>query len=57
MSKKVWQSKTMWTSLATVFTGVGLYINGEQNLESLLISVVGVVFMVLRTVTETKLEK
>ena len=50
--KQLFKSKTMWTSLATICTGIGLYVSGEQNLQELAISIVGVVFGFLRLITE-----
>jgi len=55
--KKWYQSKTIWASLATVVTGLGLFFSGEQSLEELLLSLVGVVFGVLRFVTDSGVER
>lgn len=53
---KAWyQSKTLWTGLATMCTGTGMYFNGEQSLESLTLIAVGVIFTILRVVTKKKL--
>ena len=54
--KKVWQSKTLWVSLATVCTGIGLYVSGEQSLQELVLAAVGAVFAVLRLITDKKVE-
>jgi len=50
--KKWYQSKTIWASLATICTGFGLYFSGEQNMEALILSIVGAVFAILRVVTD-----
>ena len=49
------KSKTLWAGLATMATGVGLYFSGEQTLESLVITIAGVVFTVLRFYTDRPL--
>ena len=49
--KSILKSKTVWTSLACIATGVGMYVTGEQSLEELMVSVMGAVFVVLRLVT------
>lgn len=49
--KSLYKSKTFWTGIATVCTGIGLYVSGEQELQSLLVSVVGIVFTYLRLIT------
>jgi len=55
-SKQLIESKTFWTGLATICTGIGLFVAGEQNLQELLISVIGCVFIVLRIFTEKGIE-
>jgi len=55
--KKFYTSKTLWASLATVVTGLGLYFTGEKSAEELLMVLIGVVFAYLRTVTNSGLEK
>jgi len=50
-SKSFYKSKTFWAGIATVCTGVGMYVSGEQELQSLMVSVVGVVFTYLRLIT------
>ena len=57
MTKKIYQSKTFWTGIATICTGIGLYVSGEQNLQDLAMSVVGVIFIILRLVTHQTIEK
>lgn len=49
--KKWYHSKTMWASLATIVTGLGMYFTGEQSLEEAVIAILGAVFAYLRTVT------
>ena len=49
------KSKTLWASLATICTGIGLYVSGEQQLEELMVVIVGAVFGVLRFMTDTSL--
>jgi len=49
--KSILKSKVFWTGLGTVFTGIGLYFSGEQNLQELIISIIGVVFVILRLYT------
>jgi len=56
-AKKLTQSKTFWTGIATIFTGIGLYVSGEQSLQDLIISGVGVIFIFLRIITDTPIEK
>jgi len=49
---KSWlKSKTLWAALLTALTGVGLFFTGEQSLEELSLTLVGVVFAILRVVT------
>ena len=55
--KQLLKSKTLWAGLATICTGLGLYFTGEQGLEELAMSVIGVVFMVLRFFTSVPLKK
>ena len=50
--KSLFRSKSFWTSATAVVTGLGLYFTGEQELQELLISLFGVVFGVLRLVTD-----
>ena len=54
-TKKLIHSKTFWTGLATICTGVGLFVAGEQNLQELLISGIGVVFIILRIYTDKEI--
>ena len=51
MKKNIFKSKTLWTGLATIFTGIGLYVSGEQNLQELSMAGIGFVFLVLRFYT------
>ena len=51
--KKWYQSKEIWTGITTFVSGLSLYFTGEQGLEELLLSVVGIIFMLLRTVGYT----
>ena len=51
-TKKLIQSKTFWVSVATVCTGIGAYVSGEQMLQELIIIIVGSVFGVLRLFTD-----
>ena len=55
--KTVLQSKTIWMGLATICTGVGLFVSGEQNLQELLIAVMGVVFTTLRFYTNLPIKQ
>jgi len=50
--KPILTSKTFWASVVTVVTGTGMYCTGEQNLQELLIAIIGAVFGYLRTVTD-----
>lgn len=54
--KSIFQSKTFWSGIATIATGIGLYASGEQELQELIISVVGFVFIILRCYTTTSVE-
>lgn len=54
--KKIFNSKTFWTGLATICTGLGMYFTGEQNLQELIVSALGVVFIILRLATDTGVE-
>lgn len=56
MYKNLFRSKTLWTGLATVFTGLGMYFTGDQTLQELMVSILGVVFIILRLVTDTGVE-
>jgi len=51
-AKTLIQSKVFWTSLATIFTGIGLFFSGEKELQELIIIVVGTIFGALRVITE-----
>jgi len=51
--KKWYQSKEIWTGITALVGGLSLYFTGEQGLEELLLSVVGIIFMLLRTVGYT----
>jgi len=53
MTKHILKSKTFWVGMSTICTGLGLFFSGEQQLQELSISVVGVVFTVLRLVTSS----
>ena len=55
--KQLAKSKTLWVSLATVCTGVGLFFGGEQTLQDLIITFVGIVFAIIRFYTSVPLEK
>lgn len=50
--KHWWQSKTIWVSLATICTGVGLFFSGEQELQEVVIAAVGAIFAILRVMTD-----
>jgi len=56
MVKKIYQSKTVWAGIGTVVTGIGLMISGEADLQEFIMSVMGVVFIVLRIVTNKPIE-
>jgi len=51
VGKKIWTSKTLWASLVTILTGLGMYFTGEAELQEITISIVGAVFAILRMVT------
>jgi hypothetical protein len=53
--KSFLKSKTLWVSLATLCTGIGMYVTGEQQLQELIISVIGLIFGALRVVTKEEL--
>ena len=50
-AKSFWSSKTLWASLITILSGIGMYFTGEAQLQEITISVVGAVFAILRLVT------
>ena len=56
MTKKIIYSKTFWTGLATICAGVGMFVSGEQELQELILTIVGGVFIALRMVTHTSIE-
>lgn len=56
-SKTIFQSKTCWIGLSTICLGIGMYVNNEQNLQELLIAIMGVVFTVLRFYTTMPVTK
>ena len=57
VQSKLWfKSKTLWTSLATIATGVGLYFSGERSIEDIFIMGIGIVFAYLRTITDTQIK-
>lgn len=51
-AKKLYTSKTFWTAIASIFTGIGMFVAGEQNVQELAMSVVGVIFLILRLITD-----
>jgi len=53
MTKHILKSKTFWSGISTICLGLGLFFSGEQDLQELSISVVGVIFTVLRLVTNS----
>ena len=54
-TKKLIESKTFWAGLATICTGVSLFVAGEQDLQELLMSAMGVVFIILRIFTKKEI--
>lgn len=53
MSRKKWYySKTLWASLGTIVTSVGMLLTGEQELTEWVIGALGIAFAYLRTITE-----
>lgn len=54
-AKHILQSKTLWVSLATVMTGIGMFVSGEQEMQELALTLLGVVFTILRLVTDKPL--
>ena len=50
------KSRTLWASLATIVTGLGLYFTGDGSVEEALIAVIGGIFAILRLDTSTKLK-
>lgn len=56
-SKKWYLSKTLWISLAAICTGIGTYVTGEQNLQELMLAVMGAVFAILRLFTNSSVTK
>lgn len=55
-TKEILKSKVLWTGLATICGGIGMFFSGEQNLQELLVVVIGVVFTVLRFFTGVPLK-
>jgi len=55
--KKMRKSKTLWAGIATIATGIGMYITGEQDLGELVVACVGVIFAWLRFYTNEPLIK
>jgi len=49
--KTIFQSKTLWVSLAAICTGLGMYFSGEHNLQELIVVASGAIFAILRLVT------
>ena len=56
-TKAFFHSKTLWASLATVVTGIGLLMTGEKNIEEVAIMILGAVFAVLRVWTDKPIGK
>lgn len=54
--KKIFKSKTIWASLGTILTSVGLLVTGEQELQEFFIGILGFVFLVLRFKTDKGIE-
>ncbi|MBT7929873.1 hypothetical protein HN682_08170 [Candidatus Peregrinibacteria bacterium] len=52
ITKKMWASKTLWASLITILTGLGMYFTGEAQMQEVTISIVGAVFAILRLITD-----
>lgn len=51
------KSKTIWVSLATICTGIGMYVSGEQELEELITIIIGTVFGALRIITTSSISE
>ena len=56
-TKKFYQSKTLWASAATIVVGIGAYFTGEQELQEVLIVVLGAAFAYLRTISNSQVTK
>jgi len=56
-TKKWYTSKTLWASIVTIVTGIGMLATGEQDLQEVLIVIIGAVFAYLRTITNIKLTR
>ena len=54
--KKWYKSKTVKAGVATILTGIALYLTGDQTLQELAITGVGVIFTLLRFVTSESIE-
>jgi len=55
--KNWYKSKTIWTGITAIVGGLGMYFTGEQTLQELLVSVMGAVFIALRSVTKEGIGK
>ena len=49
------KSKTLWVSLATICTSLGMFFSGEQDMQELSLAVVGVIFGIVRFYTDKSL--
>lgn len=54
--KKIFRSKTIWASLGTIITSIGLIVTGEQELQEFFIGILGFVFLILRFKTNKGIE-
>ena len=55
--KKLLKSRTVWLGLAQIVTALGLYFTGEANIQELFIAPTGVLTILFRLMTKTKIEE
>ena len=55
--KKWYQSKEIWASIILIVGGLASYFTGEQQLQELVMTTIGAVFVILRTQTKQPIIK
>jgi len=54
--KKMLKSKTVWLGLAQIVTALGLYFTGEANIQELFMAPTGILTILFRIITTTKID-
>jgi len=54
--KKLLKSRTVWLGLAQIVTALGLYFTGEANIQELFMAPTGILTILFRIITTTKID-